>query len=164
MKKAILFFLYLNLLLGCAATGSKFSGETMIESSDDAVIYLYRTFNFIGSVAFPNVYVDGVKVGNLKTGGYLPLYVPVGEHEIVIGRLNGDSPNWAPDNASYKVAVNPGEEYYLRMETNFGKVMPLVIPVGPTPIIGFVGKAGITITTLSRADAIPQLSKTKLSK
>jgi hypothetical protein len=149
-------------LSGCVAVGPRFIYPGQPEGTDSK-IYLYRKYNFVGSAGSPNVYLDGVRQGKLHTGGYVQMVVREGQHELVIGKLGGDHPNWAPANATYIVDAGKGLEFFLRMAIDFSGVSTYVVPIGPSPIIGSSGAAGITIETLDRDTAIEELSRTSES-
>lgn|GEM_PF-6471638 len=146
---------------GCAATGPKFTYSE--PSLTQSKIYLYRKYSFVGSAASPNIYMDGEIKGKLHTGGYVLMSVVPGVHEVIIGRLGKDSPNWSPDNAILKLQVEPGAEYFLKMDMNFGGVFPIIIPIAPSPIILTTGKANIKIVTENKEQALIDLDGARRS-
>lgn len=152
--------LILMLLVSACATGPRFSYSA--PSTTESKIYLYRTYRFAGSAASPNIYLDGQLVGKLPAGGYVLMPVTPGGHEVTIGRLGRDKPNWSPKNVIFQLQVAPESEYFLRMVTDLSGVFPIVIPVAPVPIIMSVGTAEIKILPQLKEIALPELQKTKL--
>jgi hypothetical protein len=124
---------------------------------------MYRTYSFVGSGGSPNIYLDGKHKGKLHTGGYVLLSASPGLHEVTIGRLGKDSPNWSPDNAVLQLQVAQGAEYFLKLDLNFGGVFPIIIPIAPSPIIMTTGKANIKIVTENRKQALIDLEGTRRS-
>lgn len=149
-------------ITGCVASGPKFSYVEPADSS--STIYIYRPYSFVGSAASPNIYFDGSKQGRLDTGGYIPIVTSPGDHEIVVGRLGSDNPNWGPDNFTMPITIVQNSEYFLRFETDSsGASAPMVIP-GAIPMIIPGGMAKTVLTTVNKDIAIKELEETKLSK
>lgn len=146
-------------IAGCVAVGSRFkySGEP---AGPESRVYLYRSFSLLGSAASPNVYLDGVRLGKLHTGGYVEMNVPEGQHELVVGRLGDDRPNWGPSNAIYIIDAGSGLEFFLKMNMDYSRVSTYVVPVGPSPIVGTSGTVSITIEAMDKQSAVDELSGT----
>lgn len=153
--------LILMLLVCACATGPRFSYSAPTATSSN--IYLYRTYKFAGSAASPNIYLDGQLQGKLHAGGYVLMPVTPGGHEVTIGRLGRDNPNWSPKNVVFQLQVAPESEYFLRMVVDLGGVSPIIVPVAPTPLIMTIGTAEIKILPQTKEIALPELEKTKIS-
>lgn len=149
---------------GCSASGPKFSYSNAIKTDKTSTVYLFRAYNVIGSAGSPYIYLDKIRQGKMHTGGYMELKIPFGKkHNITIGALNNDRPNWAPGNVTF-VFDAPVSEYFLRMDMDFSSVTPLIIPLGSGALVGTHGSAGITITELGKEAALAELAKTNLSQ
>ena len=72
-------------LIGCSASGPKYSGEVDILNNKDN-IYIYRPDRFLSSAVSPGVYVDEEYMGSLENGGYLKLNVADGKHTLRVGQ------------------------------------------------------------------------------
>lgn len=158
--KAIFAVIALTLsLFGCAASGPKFTHQAITPESP-SVLYLYRTYSFIGAAGSPYVYLDGVNKGKLNSGGYVKLTLSSGEHEIIVGKLEKDSPNWAPENASFKIRETQGEEFFIKML--IGQKAPAIAPVGSTVLFGYQ-PANISLIQVESSTALKELQETNES-
>jgi hypothetical protein len=97
-------------LFGCAATGEPFKrGETV---PGKASLYIYYAHGpFSSSLAWP-VYLDGIKLTELRRGGYFYSTVSPGMHTISMKRDSIER--------SLNFSSEPGETCYIRLryETN----------------------------------------------
>lgn len=63
-------------MIGCAVQGSPF--EKVPPSTDHAIIYVYRPYNYAGSLLRPSV-TCGDDTARIGPGGYHAFVVPVGD-------------------------------------------------------------------------------------
>jgi hypothetical protein len=86
-KVLISLFVISLMFLGCGATTKSsisFSEENYL-GDNDAIIYVYRLPNIVGSAAAWKVRLDGKIVATLRQNAYLVLHVTPGEHELKVG-------------------------------------------------------------------------------
>lgn len=78
-------------LVGCFATGSQFQQTATLTSPRMANVYVYRANGFIGILVSESVYLDNVKVGSVRDGGFIVLHITPGPHILQITDLSGES-------------------------------------------------------------------------
>lgn len=111
-----LLVLSLLLLTGCAAQGPLFT-HAPEPTSDNALIYIYRTpaFGLGGRDAY--FYIDGKNIFDLSAEGYSYVYVSPGQHEL--------TQKWPLDVAGGKtiawtIDVKPGQTRYFWFSAGAG--------------------------------------------
>ena len=79
--------LVLVFAVGCGATTKSTIPyhEEAMRGTDDAIVYIFRQEDLVGSVGPFNVHVDGKIVGALKQSAYMPVHVLPGIHSVQIG-------------------------------------------------------------------------------
>lgn len=112
MKLVSTFFLSL-FLIGCAATGEKYSGLKPPTSSESQV-YIYRPYRFFQGGAWPTVFINGEEVATLKNGGYIHYSLPPGNHAIKIGKKRMLS-NWSMGDAQASTNTEIGKRYFYKL-------------------------------------------------
>ncbi|MCB0378098.1 MAG: DUF2846 domain-containing protein [Bdellovibrionales bacterium] len=109
-----LFFLSMLLLTtSCASLGDKFKPVAKT-NSDKALLYVYRVHRFTGSAGSPYVCINDQVVGEIPDGGYFPVEIQPGQHQVSLKSL-GEELVKTPFQA------RAGQTYYLRMETTASK-------------------------------------------
>lgn len=151
------------LVSGCAAKGPVFSVHESAEISNSHV-FIYRVYDFFGGAAAPYIYVNSEYKDELKTGGYLHYILPPGEYQFFIGSKPGDGANWAPRRVEFNVKIDVGEKQYYRMLKDDSEIMPYFIPVGGSILYKSPGISKIGIARVPEESALPEISKTKLSR
>jgi hypothetical protein len=112
-------------IAGCfSATGPAFSS---VETTDanKALVYIYRPFNIIQIGVMPYIYIDEVKYGQLKSGGYLYYFVDPGKRMIEFRSSPDRTMTIYPDFIA-------GEEYYFRFSAD-AQYMDITLKVELTP-------------------------------
>lgn len=160
MKISIL-ALCVTLITACA-TGPAFIPMERAKS-DTSVVYIYRPYMFKGSAASPKIYIDDEFIGKLGSGNYVVKELSSGEHDILVGKKEGEHINWAPDTILQKVKIEPGKEYYFRMELDFGGVSSFIVPIGYAPIVVSSGTAKISLNLMEPEVGLKEISETKLT-
>ncbi|WP_448556824.1 DUF2846 domain-containing protein [Thalassotalea montiporae] len=112
MKNIIRIFL-LTILIGCSASGPKFSPVNT--NKDDAVIYIYRVKNLASSFHSSDFYLDDKKVAELDNNGYSFVVVKPGIYKV----RQVFPPNWA---------TNQSEDYEgLEIEVKASSLEPVYV-------------------------------------
>lgn len=152
------------ILTGCMATGKPFQVPVKAQENQAPQIFVYREFNILGSAASPDVFVNGKKVGTLRTGGYVSATLKLGQNKAIIGKETGDFwTNWGPENVDINIDAHENLVAYIKMTPDFSSVTPIFIP-GPTPFITTVGTASVILEVLPEELALPEIAKTKSSQ
>lgn len=99
---------FVFLMSGCASLGDKFSQEKSI-SKGKALVYFYRVKRFMGSAGSPYVCLDGKVVSEAINGGYFPLEIKPGQHNIKIKTYNDKF-------GGVDFIVQKGKTYYFRYD------------------------------------------------
>ena len=97
------------LLVGCAASGTKFSetADNLAVSPDKSRVYVYRENAYKGSGLTTPILDNGAKVGDLNVGGYITFETEPGIHEIRTDTYVVDEP--------VTVEMQAGATYYVRI-------------------------------------------------
>ena len=111
MKKLPIFLIPLFLLMGCAATGHKFTQFESVDE-DESILYIYRTSSFFGGGLTPTVFIDKEKKAKLKNGGYQVYSLLPGMHLI---ELEGNIFEWPGRNFQLKMQFERGGTTFLRL-------------------------------------------------
>jgi hypothetical protein len=90
--------------ISCAASGPLFKKVDTIPDSK-GLIYVYRPYQFAGSGISYKVYANGIAIGKLQTGGYLPFISDTGEIEIMAK---------TEAKATLNLLVNSGDVLYVK--------------------------------------------------
>jgi len=106
--RRLIVFIAAAFLLGCAASGPQYSEHSASKASA-GVIYVYRPTRAVNCCVAPAVYVDGVKRGELKNGGYLVYDLAAGKHSVQVG-----DGGYGFDPQTQDVVIEPGGSYYLK--------------------------------------------------
>lgn len=101
----------LALLSSCAASGAKFSGIAK-PSDHSAQVYIYRPSAFVQSGNFPDLALDGAKIGQLKNGGFLSFQAPAGEHSLSI---TGNALQWIHRDRNVPLKLEAGKTYFFKL-------------------------------------------------
>tara|TARA_R110002060_G_scaffold880_2_gene2096 strand:+ start:1944 stop:2246 length:303 start_codon:yes stop_codon:yes gene_type:complete len=94
-KKIIILISTSLLLIGCSATGSKF---TQIESLDtnQAKVYIYRPWAILDGAAAPTIQVDEKDRFDLSNGGYEIIKLSPGTYKLTV-KKSAFMSNWRAD-------------------------------------------------------------------
>jgi hypothetical protein len=110
MKRTLIFILFSTfsvlMFSGCIASGPAFRPSDELKTDSKALVYIYRPGNLIGCGIAPTVYVDEIKLGNIKNDGYLVCSVDPGKRVVELV-------NWGDPSTIYIDTV-AGNEYYVR--------------------------------------------------
>ena len=102
----------LAFLSSCGAGGAKFSGLEK-PAKDTAQVYFYRPSSFLQSGNYPNIIINDKKIGELKTGGYLKVVLPEGEHTAW---FTGDNVfTWIHKKRGVKLNLEKGKTYFYKL-------------------------------------------------
>lgn len=95
---------------GCASQGPQFEAVTAIPSGK-ALVYIYRTPQFVGSAISFDIHHDDKVITRLTNGGYYPYITDPGEIEL-----------WAKTEARSSVTLHlqPGETRYVKGAVGVG--------------------------------------------
>lgn len=129
------------LISGCSASGPPFSPAPPGESSK-AILYVYRPKAFAQSAASFDTFVDGIKIVELKNEGYTWIYVPAGEHKVLM-QLGMGGPKIAT-----KFTAEAGKNHYVKVGSTWSTA---VIVTSTKTKIGVV----------EEKDALPEIRLTK---
>ena len=112
-KKIIILISTALLLLGCNATGSKF---TQLESLDtnNAKVYVYRPWAMLDGAAAPTVQVDGKDRFDLSNGGYEVITLYPGTHTLTI-KKGAFMSNWRADEMNIEYKFEANKNYFVRL-------------------------------------------------
>lgn len=120
--RLLLILLPLAALLGCA--NSDYFEPAPSANTGNAMVYIYRPEATTPGPArplwnsYPEIMVDGKSAGFVKYNRHLPVEVEPGEHEFLVTGLTPNA-RWAPKDLKYKLKVEPGQDYYLRLRVEF---------------------------------------------
>lgn len=124
MKNYLLMSLLLTFVVGCMATGTTFKKLDALKSGD-ARLVIYRPPKFYGGSSQPFVYLDGVKLNQLKNGGIVEYQVPIGKHNVKLYHDGFFTGLAKPEEWSF--VASEGEEIFFRFDLNMTSLM--VVPV-----------------------------------
>ncbi len=112
-KKIIILISTALLLLGCNATGPKF---TQLESLDtnNAKVYVYRPWAMLDGAAAPTVQVDGKDRFDLSNGGYEVITLYPGTHTLTI-KKGAFMSNWRADEMNIEYKFEANKNYFVRL-------------------------------------------------
>jgi hypothetical protein len=99
------------LAFGCAVQGQPF--EKISSPPGNAVIYVYRPYNYVGSVLRPAV-TCGEDTARIGPGGYHPFVVPAGQKVVCSIETDGGE-----DEVEFQTERRA---YYVREELGLGKL------------------------------------------
>ncbi len=139
------------MLSGCAATGPPFQAANLPAS--DALVYVFRSNALTGCVLTPTIEVDGKKAGELRNGGYLPLYMSEGIHVLSVPFEIWD---WNIRCNTLSMELKPGEVYYVALETEVSIVLPSAVTAASA--------RRCRLSMMPEASALPLLKETCLSQ
>lgn len=152
MNKLTILFVFVAFLSGCAAKGPVFE-EVSATHVNKATVYIYRPSLMFNSAGWPEIFVDGDELFELRNNGYAVLFLDAGTHDI---KAEGSKflTNWYPEPVTYSANFNAGEEYFLRVTPKLDSAM----------FIGTVAtmSGSATITPVSKQQALTELTDTKL--
>ena len=112
-KKIIILISTALLLLGCNATGPKF---TELESLDtnQAKVYVYRPWAMLDGAAAPTVQVDGIDRFDLSNGGYEIITLSPGTHQLTV-KKGAFMSNWRADEMNIEYKFEANKNYFVRL-------------------------------------------------
>lgn len=108
MKKLLMFCILS--LCSCANLGEKFQTQPIPEN--DAVVYFYRPWKYVGGGVSPDIQEDGKTIVTMYNGGYYPHYVSEGKHIYTVESFENKD--------SITIDALAGHEYYVTTGINFG--------------------------------------------
>lgn len=116
-KKIIILISTALLLLGCNATGPKF---TQLESLDtnNAKVYVYRPWAILDGAAAPTVQVDGKDRFDLSNGGYEVITLYPGTHTLTI-KKGAFMSNWRADEMNIEYKFEANKNYFVRLSASY---------------------------------------------
>ncbi len=100
------------LAIGCAVEGKPF--EKIESPTDNAVIYVYRPYNYAGSLLRPDV-TCGEDTARIGPGGYHAFVVPVGQKVVCSIQNDGGE-----DEVEFETERR---SYYVREEFGWGRIV-----------------------------------------
>lgn len=109
--RGICIMLALQTLIGCAATGSKYSLQENL-ADDKARIVFYRPKEFTGSGVDLTITEDGKEILGVQNGQFVPYIVDPGVKVYSIKTIG--------KNNELKLDIEPYETYYLRLAIRHG--------------------------------------------
>jgi hypothetical protein len=108
-------------LSGCGvATGSKFGGLED-PTSDEAILYVYRTGRFaMSSTYYPCVFIDGEKKDALKLNGYLMYRLAPQRTEVRLDECSIFSPGsgGVGPSETFRIDALPSNRYYIKYDND----------------------------------------------
>ncbi|KJY83541.1 DUF2846 domain-containing protein [Pseudoalteromonas piscicida] len=112
-KKIIILISTVLLLLGCSATGPKF---TQLESLDTnkAKVYVYRPWAMLDGAAAPTVQVNGKDRFDLSNGGYEVITLSPGTHKLTV-KKGAFMSNWRADEMNIEYKFEANKNYFVRL-------------------------------------------------
>lgn len=120
--QALLILVAALTLIGCANTA--YFEPTPISAKGKAMVYIYRPAATTPGPArplflsYPEIFVDGTSVGFVKYNTYIAVEVEPGVREFLATGLTPDA-RWEPRDMKYKLKMEAGESYYLRLRVEF---------------------------------------------
>jgi len=147
----ILLFITLNLLVGCSATGKKFT-EATLANSETATIYFMRQDKFLGAAGCRDILIDSRKIGCIKNAGFLRVEVAAGDRFINLPKVTES--DWANE-TSVELETKSGHLYFLEWTHELEDFY--VIPAGAVVITG--GKTKASIIKHNKETALPILKE-----
>jgi|GEM_PF-5345621 len=153
IKNFISSTLLATLLSGCSAKGVLFKDDISLQQ-EPSTIYLYRPDVYVNSAGYPNVYLNGEKVGKLYEKGYLALHRPPGEYSIELKNFF----TW--DGAQkWKITLAEMEKRYFKVTPGFAgpdsiNQQEVIIPIGGATI---TMNKSVTILEVEKAHAENEL-------
>jgi hypothetical protein len=124
MRTTLLAFLSSLLSLPAVSANSDYFEPTAIAVDGNAMVYVYRPAATNPGFAkplrrsYPEIMVDGESAGFLKYNRYLAVEVAPGEHRFLVTGLTRGA-RWEPRDREYKLKVEPGESYFLRLRVEY---------------------------------------------
>lgn len=112
-KKVIILISTSLLLLGCNATGPKFTQLENLDSNH-AKIYIYRPWAMLDGAAAPTIQVDGTDRFDLSNGGYEIITLSPGTHKLTVKKGEFMS-NWRADEMSIEYKFQANKNYFVRL-------------------------------------------------
>lgn len=152
MKIYIAILSSMILLGSCAASGPSFIPYIASDESS-STIYVYRPKRAVNCCVSPMVYLDGIEQSYLKNGGYLPLEVTQGQHEVTVG----DGKNGFTA-ATVEMEFKGGGSHYLRWDIGNMNGVLVVTSVGATG-----GERSYRLAEIEESVAQQEISVLKLS-
>ncbi len=147
----ILIFILTLVLVGCSATGEKFSEATLI-NQETATVYFLRQSKFLGAAGCRDVLIDGNKVGCIKNAGFLKVEVLPGKRLINLPKVTEN--DWANE-TSVEIEAEAGQLYFLEWTHELEDFY--VIPAGAVVITG--GETKASIIKHKKGSALPILNQ-----
>ncbi|WP_111979540.1 DUF2846 domain-containing protein [Algibacillus agarilyticus] len=119
-KKIIILISTALFLLGCNATGPKF---TELESLDtnQAKVYVYRPWAMLDGAAAPTVQVDGSDRFDLSNGGYEIITLTPGIHKLTV-KKGAFMSNWRADEMNIEYKFEANKNYFVRLSAELQDV------------------------------------------
>jgi len=149
MFKVLITILLSVFLLGCAASGPKFVSLPI--NNRESIIVFYRDKQFVNGGAYPHIYIDGIKKGSIKNGGYIAIPVEVGAHMITLKNT------WAwKGQQVWDIDVGYRKQYFYKISSELNSVIPIGAVV-------FVNKS-VQIESVPASKALEEIKNCKLSK
>ena len=118
-----------SLLTGCGASGPEFKSQLAKPDGTHAIVYLYRPNTVIGIINadVPFIHLDGRTLTRIRIGGYMPIRVSPGRHQLTTTEsLLGSDTGKVRGETTFTVPA--GATIYLRYTESFKSVTPLVLP------------------------------------
>jgi len=140
------------LLTACASLGPPFSPVTELRA-EQALVYIYRPSHggFLDGDSGPTIKVDGTKTVFLQGGGYAPVWLAPGSHEVVAPFDYSPFGGWKLPTAKITVDVEAGGVYYL----SFGSHIDSMAVIGSAVAMS----GGATFALVQPEVALEQLAK-----
>jgi len=146
------------IVTGCASSPPR-SRQRFIDAPapppDYATLYIYRGYMDNGAAVWPIVYLNGVKVADIKTYSYTYVYIRPGKYHLHAGKSFALA-QFADEEYEFNFEIPSEGTYYLQFRNDGGPNVNL--PAGRTFVTFANGDSGWFL--LPESPARPLLSRT----
>jgi hypothetical protein len=94
------------LFLTSCASGPKYAEVPPLQTTDRAIVVVYRVYSTVGAAWSHGVFVDGTHVADLKNDGFTRFTVTPGKHLVSVGTKS------KPTRSADEVDMIAGKTYY----------------------------------------------------
>jgi hypothetical protein len=155
----VLFTVLLTVIVAACASSPPRSHQRFVDAPPPppgyATLYIYRGYMEHGAAVWPIVYLNDVKVGDIKTYSYTYVYVRPGKYHLHAGKSFALT-QFADNEYEYTFDIPTEGTYYLQFENGGGP--DVTVPAGRTFVTFANGNYGWFL--LPESVAQPLLSRT----
>ena len=159
MHRIVVIFLTLTILVGCGATGPKFTaGESPEVGPNEVLLVVYRpeTVIGIGNFDVPILHLDDRRLTRMRIGGHIMLVTSTGRHILrTTESLFGKDTDTTRGRADFE--GRGGGTVYFRYTESFESIM--AFPIGDVIYVTSTGK--YIFDPVSEAVALQELLRTR---